>query len=155
MLKKSNLDAIVKQLEAFSKEVERKLVGMVQNFSVAVLKESSENTRLGDSEKNAKLYERRFKEEGWLPIEGMAQGGWVVSLNGSPTFVERHGKEGTTGEAVVAALNDVKPYKLGQNFVIGNAVPYVGQFQEEIKTPTINQITSVIQADLKSFYDKS
>lgn len=155
MIEKSNLDSIVKQLEAFSREVERKLVGMVQSFAVAVLKESSENTRLGDSDKNASLYEKRFKEEGWLPIEGMAQGGWVIALDGTPAFIERHDKDGTTDQAVTAAISDVKAYKLGKNFVIGNAVPYVGQFKDEIKAPTINQITNAIQADLKSFYDKS
>lgn len=153
MITASNADAIAKQLEEFSKEVERKLKGMVRDFAVEVLEAASENTRLGDSVTFIKHYERRQKATGWLPIEGMAQGGWVIALDGTPAFVERHGRDGTTMEAVDDAMQDVEGYKLGQRFVIGNAVPYTGQFAMEIAAPTVAQIQTVIEADLKRFYD--
>ena len=155
MITASNTDEIVKQLEEYSKEVERKLKGMVQDFAVEVLESASSNPRLGDAVIHFKQYKRRQKSTGWLPIEGMAQGGWVIALDGTPAFVERHGRQpdGTTAEAVDEAMQDVKGYQLGQNFVIGNAVPYVGQFAMEIKAPTVEQIMTVIEADLKRYYD--
>lgn len=153
MITGTNIDVIVKQLEEYSKEVERKLKGMVRDFAVEVLETASENTRLGDSVTFIKHYERRQKATGWLPIEGMAQGGWVVALDGTPAFVQRHNRDGTTAEAVDEAMQDVQGYQLGQRFVIGNAVPYVGQFAMEIAPPTINQIQTVIEADLKRYYD--
>lgn len=152
MITGSNSDVIARQLEEFSKEVERKLKGMVHDFAVEVLETASENTRLGDAEKYIKWYERRQKATGWLPEEGMAQGGWVIALDGTPAFVQRYGKESTL-EAVDDAIQDAEGYKLGQRFVIGNAVPYVGQFAMEITAPTINQIETVIEADLKRYYD--
>ena len=152
MITASNTDVIAKQLEDFSKEVERKLKSMVQDFAVEVLDVASENTRLGDSITYADYYKRRQKETGWLPEEGMAKGGWVIALDGTPAFVERHGQN-TTEEAVDEAMQDVQGYKLGQSFVIGNAVPYTGQFAMEIKAPTVSQITTIIEADLKKYYD--
>ena len=49
MITGSNVDIISKQLEEFSKEVERRLKGMVSDFAVDVVEAASENTRLGDS----------------------------------------------------------------------------------------------------------
>ena len=152
MITGSNADKISKQLEEFSKEVERRLKGMVSDFAVEVLESASTNTRLGDAEKYKALYERRQKATGWKPEEGMAQGGWVIALDGTAAFVQRYG-EGSSAEAVDYAMQDMQGYQLGQDFVIGNAVPYVGQFAMEIKAPTVDQITTVIESDLKRYYD--
>lgn len=152
MITASNTDELVKQLEEYSKEVERKLKGMVHDFAVEVLESASNNTRLGDAEKYAAWYERRRKATGWKAEEGMAQGGWVIALDGTPAFVQRYGVD-STAEAVDDAMQEADAYKLGQSFVIGNAVPYVGQFALEIKNPTIDQITTVIESDLKRYYD--
>jgi hypothetical protein len=40
--------------------------------------------------------------------------------------------EGSSAEAVDDAMQDIQGYQLGQDFVIGNAVPYIGQFAMEI-----------------------
>lgn len=152
MIVGSNADKISRQLEEFSKEVERRLKGMVSDFAVEVLESASTNTRLGDAEKYKALYERRQKATGWKAEEGMAQGGWVIGLGGTPAFVQRYG-EGSSAEAVDDAMQDMQGYQLGQDFVIGNAVPYVGQFAMEIKAPTVDQITTVIESDLKRLYD--
>ena len=152
MITGSNSDAIASQLQEFSKEVERRLKGMVQDFAVEVLESASTNTRLGDSVTYAERYKQRLKDTGWKAEEGMAQGGWVIALDGTPAFVQRYG-EGSSAEAVDDAMQDMQGYQLGQDFVIGNAVPYVGQFAMEIKAPTVDQITTVIESDLKRLYD--
>ena len=155
MITSSNTNEIAEQLKKYSEEVERKLKNMVEQFAVDVLESASSNTRLGNAEIYYVEYKRRQKATGWLPIEGMAQGGWVIALDGTPAFVERHGvqPDGTTADAVEAATLDVNGYKLGQSFVIGNAVPYVGQFAMEIKAPTIEEIETIHQADFKRYYD--
>lgn len=152
MISASNTDELAKQLEEYSKEVQRKLEFMVEQFAVDVLRSASSNSRLGDAEEFFNFYQERYRREGWLPIEGMSKGGWVVGLDGNVAFVERHGGN-TTNEAVSQAQSDVKGYRLGQPFVIGNAVPYVPFYAEEIEPSTLLAIQAAMESDLKRYYD--
>lgn len=162
MITASNTDAIVKQLEEFSKEVERRLKYMIQQFSVDIVESATNNTPLGDSTKYAGFYASRLTNNSGLPAEeGVARGAWVVGLNGQLAFVPISGKN-TGAEAVAEAQMDIQGYQLGQEFVIGNAAPYITDLENNysdqtngngIMQPTIAQIESAYKSDLKRYYD--
>ena len=161
MITGSNADTISKQLEEFSKEVERKMKSMVEQFAVDIVEAGTANTPLGDSEKFARYYQARLTNGSGLPDEeGVARGAWVVGLNGQIGFTAISGKN-TDAEAIAEAKMDMNAYKLGQDFVIGNAAPYIGDLEDGysdqapngIMQPTINQIETAIQSNLKQYYE--
>lgn len=160
MITGSNADKISKQLEDFSKEVERRLKNMVEMFAVDIVKKSANNTPLGDSVKFIAWYERRQKETGLLPEEGIAQGAWVTALAGQLYFTPSYGQDSGMG-AVADAVQATQGYKLGQRFKIGNAAPYIGELEDGysdqapngIMQPTLDQIKAAHEADLKRYYD--
>lgn len=161
MITGSNSDVITKQLEEFSKEVERRLKNMVENFSVDIVEAATANTPLGDSEKFANYYNARLTNGSGLPDEeGVARGAWVVGLNGQLTFIPISGRN-TGAEAVAEAQMDITGYRLGQDFVIGNAAPYIGELEGGysmqapggIMQPTLAQIQTAHEADLRRYYD--
>lgn len=166
MITGSNSDVISKQLEEFSKEVERRLKNMVENFSVDIVEAATANTPLGDSEKFANYYNQRSDPDSpyynpSLPDEeGVARGAWVVGLNGQLTFTPISGRN-TGAEAVAEAQMDITAYQLGQDFVIGNAAPYIADLEGGysmqapggIMQPTLAQIQTAHEADLKRYYD--
>lgn len=162
MITASNADAIAKQLEEYSREVERKLKFMVEQFAVDVVIAATENTPLGDSEKFAGFYSQRLTNNSGLPdAEGVSRGAWVVGLNGQLSFIPISGRN-TGAEAVAEAKMDIQGYQLGQDFVIGNAAPYIGDLEDNysgqtngqgIMKPTVNQVMAAHESDLKRYYD--
>lgn len=161
MITGTNADKIAKQLEEYSKEVERRLKFMVEQFAVDIVTAATENTPLGDSEKFAGFYAARLTNNSGLPDEeGVARGAWVVGLNGQLSFTPISGQN-TDAEAIAEAQMDIQGYKLGQDFVIGNAAPYIGELEggyssqkpAGIMTPTLSQIQAANEADLKRYYD--
>lgn len=162
MITASNLDEITKQLEEYSKEVERKLKFMVEQFAVDVVKAGVKNTPLGDSDKYIGFYQMRITDGSGLPDEeGVARGAWVVGLDGQLSFVPISGQN-TGAEAIAEAKMDIQGYRLGQNFVIGNAAPYIGDLENNyspqtngqgIMAPTVKEVMAAQESDLKRYYD--
>lgn len=167
MISASNTDELAKQLEEYSKEVERRLKNMVEQFAVDVVSAGVNNTPLGDSKKYIYFYEGRtnpespFYREGFPDIEGVAQGAWVVGLDGQLGFVPVGGRDSGMS-AIADAKMDMQGYRLGQNFVIGNAAPYIGDLEDNysdqtngqgIMQPTVEEIQAANEADLKRYYD--
>jgi len=160
MITGSNAEAISKQLEEYSKEVQRKLEYMVEQFAVDVVQAATENTPLGDAEKFAELYKLRQERLNLDPIEGVSQGAWVVALNGDLQFIPSYGKQ--SGMSAVADANmDVQGYQLGQSFKIGNAAPYIAELEggyspqapDGIMQPTLDQIKAANESDFKRYYE--
>lgn len=161
MITGSNADKIASQLEEFSKEVERKLKFMVEQFSVDIVEAATAITPLGDSEKFAGFYAQRLVDNSGLPDEeGVARGAWVVGLNGQLAFIPISGRN-TDAEAIAEAQMDIQGYKLGQDFVIGNAAPYIVDLEDGysmqapngIMQPTLDQIKAAHESDLKRYYE--
>ena len=162
MITGTNSGVIAKQLEEFSLEVERRLKFMVEQFAVDIITAATENTPLGDSEKFAGFYAARLTNNSGLPDEeGVARGAWVVGLNGQLSFVPISGQN-TGAEAIAEAQMDIQGYVLGQDFVIGNSAPYIGDLENNysgqtngqgIMQPALTQIQAAIESDLKRYYD--
>lgn len=165
MITASNTDELAKQLEEYSKEVERRLKNMVEQFAVDVLHSAAVNTPLGDSDKFAAFYQRRLSEEtGLLDIEGLAQGSWQIDLDGNLTFTNSRDSYGrdSASTATNKAKLAVQGYRLGESFVVGNAAPYIGDLENNsspqtngqgIMNPTIQEIQAAMESDLKRYYD--
>lgn len=165
MITASNTDEIAKQLEEYSKEVERKLRFMVEQFAVDVVTAAAGNTPLGDSKKYADWYEGRLREEtGLLNIEGLAQGSWQVDLDGNLVFTNSRDSYGrdSASKAINKAKGTVQGYRLGQTFIIGNAAPYIDDLENNtsdqtngqgIMQPTLSEIQAALESDLKRYYD--
>jgi len=163
MIKSTNADEIAKQLKEFAEENRRRLKSLVEEFAVQVVTIAGNITPLGDSETFAKQYERRHQQNPELPEEeGVARGAWVVSLEGLLYFVVNSG-QGSVAEAMEAAQYEMQYYKLGEDFVIGNAAPYIGalennwspQTTQGIVKPTVDQIMQITVTDFKSMYDNA
>ena len=161
MITGSNADQITKQLEEYSKEVERKLKNMVEMFATNIVTIAAENTPLGDAETFMEFYESRQTRTGLLPEEGVAQGAWVIALNGELYFTPSYGRDSNL-DAVAEANMDMQSYQLGDNFKIGNAAPYIGELEgnhskqtsgEGIMRPTLAEVMGAYESDLKRYYE--
>lgn len=164
MITGSNADQIAKQLEEYSLEVERRLKSMVEKFATDIVAKAANNTPLGDAENFILWYQSRQKETGLLPEEGIAQGAWVVALDGQLYFTPSYGQD-SDKSAVADANMDMQGYRLGDSFKIGNAAPYIGELEglngqpysaqapNGIMQPTLDQIKAAHEADLKRYYD--
>ena len=164
MITGSNTDVIAKQLEEFSKEVERKMKNMVAGFAREVALAASENTPVGSAEDVVKegayhnYYLDRNNEFG-LPVEvGYHSGAWEYT-EGSPTFRKMiFTKEEMSNDV----FNEAEAsYQLGNSFAIaaigpGYAALEGGSSQQKpngIGDPTIAQIMASQQSDLKRYYE--
>lgn len=163
MITASNTDEIAKQLEEYSKEVERKLRFMVEQFAVDVVTAATSNTPLGDADKYINFYQARLTDGSGLPDEeGVARGAWVVGLDGQLAFIPISGQN-TDAEAIAEAKMDIQGYRLGQDFVIGNAAPYIDDLEDNyspqtngqgIVAPTVKEIMAANESNLKRYYDE-
>lgn len=140
----------VKQLEAFEKEMIKRLENMVQGFATEVGERAVDNTPLGDAVKFADLYARRFRTLGLEPIEGFAQGSWRYANNSTDQQQDYYSGDWAKGD--IAA--DAESYKLGDDFYIINSGPYIRLLNSKgfITEPTINQVEAVYRSDLQRYY---
>ena len=148
-------------LEKAAELIERKLKNMVREVALDVVQAGTENTPLGDSRTFISLYLERQKDTRLEPIEGVAQGAWIVSF-GELFFVPHYGTD-SYNDAIGEATMDMQQYKLGQPFRIANTAPYIANLEgnSSIQTngmgivePTTRQAEAVINANLKTYYDR-
>lgn len=148
---------LIKDLENFYLEAVRKMENMVRNFSYEVSLTAIEKTPLGDSIAYKKLYERRERTMGLQPIEGLAQGGWQYSLDGTLDFQEIYSGSMALGAVKTHAMN----YKLGDTVIIGNKGPYIGLLEDNhspqtegqgIMRPTLESIMAIQKVSLLTYY---
>jgi len=158
---KVDVGPLLSSLEQARDLIERKLKNMVREVALDVIEAGAANTPLGESEFFMSLYLARQEETGLLPEEGVAQGAWVVSF-GELFFVPHYGKDSYRDSFNEATL-DMQQYKLGQPFKIANTAPYIGALENNyshqtngngVMGPTTRQAESVINANLKTYYDR-
>lgn len=148
---------LIKDLENFYLEAVRKMENMVRSFSYEISLTAIEHTPLGDSIAYKKLYERRERSMGLKPIEGLAQGGWQYSLDGTLDFQEIYSGATALGAVKSHAMN----YKLGDMVIIGNKGPYIGLLEDNhsqhtneqgIMQPTVDAIMAIQKVSLLTYY---
>ena len=156
----SNSDKLVAQLQTFSKEFKLNLEHMVSRFAEEVAIEASRNTPVGSPDDYPNLYKLRRDKYG-IPIEaGFHAGGWVYSESSNIPFVPKINsplemKNDVFGEAS-------GQYKLGDTFYIGANGPAYIQLNNivsennpnGIMKPTMETVKTVIESDLKRYYDE-
>jgi hypothetical protein len=157
-----DVSKLILELKEYKVDVQRRLENMVSGFSYELALTAIDNTPLGDSEAYIKLYKRREKAYGLLPEEGLARGGWQVSLDGSLDFQQIYGS-GSGDTAGAAVKIHMMNYKLGEEVIIGNKGPYIKylengssttQAPDGIMQPTINDIMSAHKISLNRYYNE-
>lgn len=156
---KFDTSKLLAQLQAFEKEATRRMEKMVEGFAYQLTMRAIENTPMGDSLRFMSYYQSRTD----LPQEeGIAQGNWQFSKNGSFQLQLFSGQQ-----SGIDALNKVKSesvaYKLGDTFYIGNAAPYIdaleGNYSVQtngrgIVKPTLEQITGAYSVNFQYYYKR-
>ena len=148
---------LLADLQKFYLEAVRKMENMVRGFAYEISLTAIQNTPLGDSITFQKLYQRRR----YLPQEeGVARGGWEVSLDGSLDFQVISGRDSGNVAASAAKIH-LMNYKLGEVVLIGNSGPYIMDLEDNysdqtagmgIMQPTVDSILAVHQAQLLRYY---
>lgn len=178
---KMDSSALLKSIQKYKEEVQRKLVGMVQLFSYNITVEAINQTPYGSiinpntGELNTLYFIPARSEVYHLqPYPGHAKGGWILSFGNSSR--NRMGAPASSEEAEntkISAELAAKDYKLGETIYITNNIPYVAnsgipwdkfgslesgyslQSPLGISTPTIDSIMNVYAQNLKEYYDAS
>lgn len=176
---KVDTSKLLKQIQEYKEQVEKKLIKMVQLFSYNITLQAINNTPYGslvnpDTGELNNLYfiPARAQEYRLTPQPGHAKGGWILSFGSSSR--NRMGVVATSEEAENVKLNaeiQSKEYKLGETIYITNNIPYVNnvgivlekfgsleggyslQAPNGIFAPTVESIMNIYAQDLKSFYD--
>lgn len=165
MINGSNSDVIAKQLEEFSKEVERKMKNMVAGFAREVALAASANTPKGNApdmlveDSRYRQYYLDRQDDYGIPIEsGYHSGAWQYSegsMNFTPVIF-------SASEMSNDVFNEAEAsYQLGNSFSIGAVGPGYGalengssdQAHNGISEPTFDQIRASNEADLRRYYD--
>lgn len=178
---KVSTDVLLKQLQEYKLQVQRKLTGMVELFSYNITLEAINNTPYGsfvnkDTGEINSLYfiPARSSEYHLQPEPGHAKGGWILSFGSSSKYKLGVIANSENADNVkVSAENSAKDYKLGETVYITNNIPYVAnsgivmpnfgslengyslQAPSGISGPTINSIMNVYAQNLKEYYDMS
>lgn len=150
---------LLEQINAFQKDVTRRLEKMVQGFAYQVTIRAIENTPLGDSTRFLSYYQARTN----LPKEeGLARGNWQYSSNG--TFqLQMHSGQQSGLDSLIEVETKAVTYKLGDTFYIGNAAPYINALEHNysyqtggngIIKPTLADITGLYAVNLEYYYKK-
>lgn len=151
---------LIKDLQQFYLDVVRRMESMVSGFAYEISLTAIGNTPLGDAETYIKLYQRRERTYGLQPVEGLARGGWQVSLDGSLDFQELYGA-GSGNTAASAVKIGMMNYKLGDTVIVGNKGPYIRLLEDDyslqtnnagIMQPTLDSIMAVHRTDLLRYY---
>lgn len=151
----SNSKEVADSLDAFEKEITRKLESMVRNFAVELATIAVDKTPIGDSKKFSGYYQARTT----LPDrEGLSKSNWQYTEDTAALILLTD----------LGALNRVsvssEAYKLGDTFSIVNTTPYIEaleagkskiQAPDGIMTPTIQTLKGVYEINLKRSFDNA
>lgn len=165
MITGSNADVIAKQLEEFSKEVEKRLTNMVAGFAREVALAASANTPVGNAEdmlverSRYRNYYLNRKDNFGIPVEpGYHSGAWQYTETEAKfipvIFTSNEMANDVQNEAEIS-------YKLGDSFAIAAIGPGYSDLEngrsdqapEGIIAPTLAQIQVAHESQLKKYYD--
>ena len=150
---------IVSELEEYLKETTRKLESMVRGFAYHISQTAIANTPLGDANAYFSMYQARRILQ---PKEGFARGSWQVSETGQ--FVIQEFYTFSSGDQALSLIQTkLANYKLGETLYIGNKGYYIRSLENNsspqthglgIMQPTLDNVMSTYQVDLKRLFDQ-
>jgi hypothetical protein len=124
----ADFDSLHAQLLEIRARVEKKLVGMVQNFTYNLAVEAIETTPFNHNFDETRGFYFNATRLAWgLGVTpGHAKGGWMLSMNSASRYRWNMVANGENATNVKAAADDASmEYKLGDDVFIVNNVPYV------------------------------
>ena len=146
-------DSLVKQLEDLEATITRKLEATVRGFAFELSNTVIALTPVGDLAKFASFYAARTPP--WPKFPGMAISNWVYTKTGATyrPIADTTGKP--SKENIASGLST---YKLGENFYIGNDVPYIGMLENGHSNQApdgfmMQAATRAYSVDLKKYFD--
>jgi hypothetical protein len=180
----TNIDEVIKDLQAKIVKIESKLTGMVKSFIYNITVEAIDITPFGSSEyvtadgeiKENVLYNLPQRQQYYLyPRPGHAKGGWLYSFGYLPSAKPRgYPADGADASDIKSERkSDLSKYKLGQSVYLFNAVPYVAtdnftlpgmrsledgysdQAPSGISGPLTSAIMQLYNQDLPAYYKES
>jgi hypothetical protein len=165
---KATARELLKQLEAFEKEFERKLTFMVKEFAYYAGEVAVKFTPLGQLPQEFYDY-RNTIYSGFPTSPGMAKGSWDVKVvNISSGIAANSGTYYGVGESHSLASIDASMdmnYKLGKSFYVYNKAPYmtrnngllanaVDPSGNRVLKPTVDEISKILSTDLIELYNR-
>jgi hypothetical protein len=152
----SKLESSLVNAEA---EIRRKLLGMVEKFTLNFTQVAVNKTPIGDDITFRSLYDSR---EAPLPQEaGMSRANW--NINEVDDFYPIYSTDQNLPYSDASRyMNSF--YKLGETYYLGNATPYIRMLENNysiqtqgqgIMEPILDQIMNVYQYNLDDYYKQS
>ena len=166
-----NTKQLLKEITDYKNEVEGRLMKMATTFSYNIIVKAIDTTPFGTMNPMYNI-EARQKIFGLRAMPGHAKGGWKMTLNMDDPYF--------TGVANDSGAKDIKnrakkvttKFKLGDSIYITNSVPYIAnsgvpfstfgslengyssQAPDGIYGPTFDEIFSVYNMNLKTYFDE-
>lgn len=147
---------LLKQLEELENTITRKLEKTVRDFAGYIAVAAEDSTPVGNLEDYYSLYMSR--ENGWPKTPGMAVSNWSYAEDGTTLTYTPVADFNSLDRVISKAAS----YKLGDNFVIHNDVPYIAALEQGWSNQAPNGILDpamiVVKAysiNLKSSFDKA
>lgn len=170
---RADFDDLHDQLMKIKEKIEKKLTGMVQNFSYNIAVNAIDLTPINQNfEATSGFYFNRARLNWGLGImPGHAKGGWTLTVNEKSNYKWNMVANGEDATNVKAAADDASmQYKLGDDIFLVNNVPYVategwtlphfGSLESGYSEQAPNGISrpliaTIFSQDLKRMYDQA
>jgi hypothetical protein len=149
----ANADELIKSLDSYKVEVERKLKHMVVKFAQDVATAASIETAIGDESRLHNMYLERQRARGIDPHPGFHKGAWVYtegSLTFDPTI---HSRQDMLSNVQSAANAE---YKIGDSFIVGaegTAYAFLER-RDGIVHDAMKAVQEVYQSNLERHYNE-
>lgn len=145
--------SLVKQLEDLEALITRKLEATVRGFATELSETVIALTPVGDLTRFASFYASR--QSPWPKFPGMAVSNWIYTKSGA-TYKPIADPSGTPSK--IDIQTGLATYRLGEFFVIGNDVPYIGMLENghSKQAPDgfmMQAATAAYSVDLKRYFD--
>lgn len=155
---KADATDLIKSMQTFQEEAERKLKAMVVGFASDVALAASEETPVGDADRYMDLYIKRSAKYGIEPSPGFHSGAWRYDPDGNLEFDSNIYEQGQLQQYVQA---DVKAdYRIGDTFYIGATGPAYGLLNtggspkapNGIMEPAMRAISAAYASNVFNYY---
>lgn len=166
----ANTKQLLKEITDYKNEVEGRLMKMATTFSYNIIVKAIDTTPFGTMNPMYNIEAR--SNFGLLPMPGHAKGGWKMTLNMEDPYFTGVANSAQADNTKRTAKKVTPKFKLGDSVYITNSVPYIAnsgvpystfgsledgyspQAPDGIYGPTFDEIFSVYNMNLKSYFDE-